>query len=184
MQYHAIPCNTMQYHWTLITADGAYHCPVGSIMAIFFRQPQLELKFVATVVTSGYVKCLKTRVFLHNMWKRIQLNHSFYQAKASLRPARLARPGWLHHGAKRSFLGCSQRRVLCLRRLPRIRCLMGGPNWSSWGSDYFFVSQGGPTDPLEEAKIFVPLGGPKLTFLRKWRFLLFKFYSSTGDMDR
>ena len=36
MQYHAIPCNTMQYHGTLITADGAYHCPVGSIMAIFF----------------------------------------------------------------------------------------------------------------------------------------------------
>merc|ERR1711978_297651 len=25
----------MQYHASLITADGAYHCPVGSIMAIF-----------------------------------------------------------------------------------------------------------------------------------------------------
>ena len=39
MQYHAIPCNAMQYLAipcnTLITADGAYHCPVGSIMAIF-----------------------------------------------------------------------------------------------------------------------------------------------------
>merc|ERR1712081_35747 len=35
MQYNAIPCNTMQYHAPLITADGAYHCPVGSIMAIF-----------------------------------------------------------------------------------------------------------------------------------------------------
>ena len=35
MQYHAIPSNTMQYHACLITADGAYHCPVGSIMAIF-----------------------------------------------------------------------------------------------------------------------------------------------------
>ena len=31
MQYHAIPCFTMQYHAPLITADGAYHCPVGSI---------------------------------------------------------------------------------------------------------------------------------------------------------
>ena len=31
MQYHAIPGNTMQYHACLITADGAYHCPVGSI---------------------------------------------------------------------------------------------------------------------------------------------------------
>ena len=29
MQYHAIPC--ISY-----TADGAYHCPVGSIIAIFF----------------------------------------------------------------------------------------------------------------------------------------------------
>ena len=27
----------MQYHASLITADGAYHCPVGSIMAIFKR---------------------------------------------------------------------------------------------------------------------------------------------------
>merc|ERR1712038_742119 len=35
MQYHAIPCNTMQFHISFITADGAYHCPVGSIMAIF-----------------------------------------------------------------------------------------------------------------------------------------------------
>ena len=35
MQYYAIQCNTMQYHAPLITADGAYHCPVGSIMAIF-----------------------------------------------------------------------------------------------------------------------------------------------------
>merc|ERR1712163_79997 len=55
MQYHAIPCNTMQYNAIpcntmqnyaiqfktmqypalLITADGAYHCPVGSIVAIF-----------------------------------------------------------------------------------------------------------------------------------------------------
>ena len=35
LQYNAIPCNTMQYHASLITADGAYHCPVGSIMAIF-----------------------------------------------------------------------------------------------------------------------------------------------------
>ena len=31
MQYHAIPSNTMQYHACLITGDGAYHCPVGSI---------------------------------------------------------------------------------------------------------------------------------------------------------
>ena len=31
MEYHAILCNTMQYHASFITADGAYHCPVGSI---------------------------------------------------------------------------------------------------------------------------------------------------------
>merc|ERR1711873_25048 len=35
MQYHAIQCKTMQYPALLITADGAYHCPVGSIVAIF-----------------------------------------------------------------------------------------------------------------------------------------------------
>ena len=35
MQYNAIPCNTMHYHASSITADEGYHCPVGSIMAIF-----------------------------------------------------------------------------------------------------------------------------------------------------
>ena len=37
MQYHALPCNTMQYHACLITADGAYHCPVGSIWPFFHQ---------------------------------------------------------------------------------------------------------------------------------------------------
>ena len=36
MQYHAIPSNTIQYHASLTTADGAYHCPVGSIRPFFF----------------------------------------------------------------------------------------------------------------------------------------------------
>merc|ERR1712079_638274 len=39
MQYHAIPCNTMQYHACLITADGAYHCPVGSIWPFLSKNP-------------------------------------------------------------------------------------------------------------------------------------------------
>ena len=33
MQYHAISCNTMQYYASLISADGAYLRPVGSMMA-------------------------------------------------------------------------------------------------------------------------------------------------------
>ena len=50
MPYHAIPCNVMQYnakpmqyHASLITADKAYHCPVGSIMAIFALWKPLTL---------------------------------------------------------------------------------------------------------------------------------------------
>ena len=41
----------MQYHLSLITADGAYHCPLGSIMAIFV--------FVVALATSdnGVVAC-------------------------------------------------------------------------------------------------------------------------------
>ena len=35
MQYNPIPCNTMQYHTSFITADGAYHCPVGSTWPFF-----------------------------------------------------------------------------------------------------------------------------------------------------
>ena len=37
MQFYALQCNTMQYHSSFITADGAYHCPVGSKMAIFVK---------------------------------------------------------------------------------------------------------------------------------------------------
>ena len=38
MQSYAIQSNTMQYLASLVTADGAYHCPVGSIIAIFYGQ--------------------------------------------------------------------------------------------------------------------------------------------------
>ena len=30
--YQWLPCNTMLYHASLIISDGAYHCPVGSIL--------------------------------------------------------------------------------------------------------------------------------------------------------
>ena len=32
----------MRYHASLITGDGAYHCPVGSIMAIFKQEEYLH----------------------------------------------------------------------------------------------------------------------------------------------
>ena len=43
MQYYAIQCNTMQYHASLLTDDGTYHCPVGSIMAIFLFWPEFTI---------------------------------------------------------------------------------------------------------------------------------------------
>ena len=54
MQYPAIPCNNMQYHASLITADGAYHCPVGSIMAILF---------IKTAITFASQKKMKAQLF-------------------------------------------------------------------------------------------------------------------------
>ena len=36
----------MQYHASLITADGAYHCPVGSIMAIFLVEGLMDMSCV------------------------------------------------------------------------------------------------------------------------------------------
>ena len=35
MQHYSIQCNTMQYYASFMTADGAYHCPVGSIWLFF-----------------------------------------------------------------------------------------------------------------------------------------------------
>ena len=57
MQYYAIQCNTLQYHASLINADGAYHCPVGSIMAIFKVGALLcteNAKFWPILGTLGY----------------------------------------------------------------------------------------------------------------------------------
>ena len=84
MQYHAIPCNTMQYHaiqcntmqynamscYTMqYHADGAYHCPVGSIMAIFkyrvlFFQPLVM--FVSTKKVLWKFKLWQKRHFCAN----------------------------------------------------------------------------------------------------------------------
>ena len=36
-QYNTIPCNTMLYHASIIIADGAYHCPVGSIRPFLYQ---------------------------------------------------------------------------------------------------------------------------------------------------
>ena len=60
MQYHAIPCNTMQYHAilcntmqyqqyhaSLLTADGAYHCPVGSIWLFFSNSEAAMLSMLS-----------------------------------------------------------------------------------------------------------------------------------------
>ena len=38
----------MQYHASLITADGAYHCPVGSIMAIFITKAEIIITITIT----------------------------------------------------------------------------------------------------------------------------------------
>ena len=62
MQYHSIPCNTMQYHLSLITADRAYYCPVGSIRPFF--------NILREVVVFSFVPCLiasinKCKFFSH-----------------------------------------------------------------------------------------------------------------------
>ena len=41
----------MQYHASFITADGAYHCPVGSIMAIFI---------ISEILTSAWNSAQRT----------------------------------------------------------------------------------------------------------------------------
>ena len=43
----------MQHHASLVTADGAYHCPVGSIMAIFRNESVLECVSVSVFVRGG-----------------------------------------------------------------------------------------------------------------------------------
>ena len=59
MQYHALLCNTMQYHALLITADGAYHYPVGSTkyMAIFYRQNKIFQLKTTFQICDGCIDC-------------------------------------------------------------------------------------------------------------------------------
>merc|ERR1712004_291106 len=82
MQYYAIQCNTMQYNASLITADGAYHCPVGSIIAIFssvrssYSHPDLLLNHPTTplfqitpVLNTGLSLSEPLQLYKGNTWQ-------------------------------------------------------------------------------------------------------------------
>ena len=67
MQHHAIPCNIMQYHTSLITSDGAYHCPAGSIRPSFYA--------VVVVLVSRYRTI--------QQWKHFVLRLNFLNLSSS-----------------------------------------------------------------------------------------------------
>ena len=83
MQYHAIPCNAMQYHASLITADGAYHCPVGSIRP-FFWQYGHECKAFTMFNWLNTVKTLSVMYFLLMMINVIVKVQDIYCSKLNL----------------------------------------------------------------------------------------------------
>ena len=61
----------MQYHASLITADGAYHCPVGSIMAIFSIEnaqfwPVFAILFANLRTFGVFIKTLNDMVVYQN----------------------------------------------------------------------------------------------------------------------
>ena len=60
----------MQYHASLITADGAYHCPVGSIMAIFIHGAPIVsiFKFFSPKLTSSPPAGFFTGLFYHRLF--------------------------------------------------------------------------------------------------------------------
>ena len=66
MQYHAIPGNTMHYHISLITADGAYNCPVGSIW-LFLSSRWLKMLNGGRLITfrSFWIKSTKAQEHNH-----------------------------------------------------------------------------------------------------------------------
>ena len=59
----------MQYHGTLITADGAYHCPVGSIMAIFIVKVPMKNELMSSPLDH-----LKGRANFHVISNELQNN--------------------------------------------------------------------------------------------------------------
>ena len=61
VQDGAIPCKTMQYHALLITADGAYHCPVGSKMAVFYLYHKFKIDIHQQLrpLTANYLAMFK-----------------------------------------------------------------------------------------------------------------------------
>ena len=81
MQYHTIPCNTMQYHASLITADGAYHCPVGSIMAIFILIviPSPSKSRILILMRTNFIAPCQEE-FLTQNWRGSSLLRPFVQA--------------------------------------------------------------------------------------------------------
>ena len=72
MQYQAIPCHIMQYHASLITGDGAYHCPVGSIWLFF--------SFASALYTLHTEELLRERAN-HPLQKRSSKRAGYHDVK-------------------------------------------------------------------------------------------------------
>ena len=69
MQYNAIPCNAMQYHAILITADGAYHCLVGSIRPFLTSSLWGSMHYGLKKTTGLGIIPKKTIFFLLREWQ-------------------------------------------------------------------------------------------------------------------
>ena len=98
MQYHEIPCNTMQYHAIpacLITADGAYHCPVGSIW-LFFQIKSVVVGIAqSTEITtkhSDFAKNLQLSATLVSCWACNSISH-FWCKEIQISSAKESRAG-------------------------------------------------------------------------------------------
>ena len=96
----------MPYHLSLITADGAYHCPVGSIMAIFLVWSGQDVRQRVSTL-SNLIRILRSWVALQNaelMLRRVEFTNgswSNYQTTVgkvappiwSTMSTRVGRPG-------------------------------------------------------------------------------------------
>ena len=91
----------MQYHASLITADGAYHCPVGSIMTIFLFEPKTDDSInyfilrlweilVQTEADDGW--SIRSKLKFISYWKVIK-SHQIFLYQQSLFSLKLLRLG-------------------------------------------------------------------------------------------
>ena len=79
----------MQYHASVLTADGAYHCPVGSIMPFSTRPGNDSGPVTFTIIANTYPQLYCERKVLLSMIEALKFRDQYYSQQQMIIPLSL-----------------------------------------------------------------------------------------------